>query len=129
MGKPHYEISADHKVAKCNKCDADIYWVKTKNGKNMPCNADGFSHFETCPNASDYSGQSRKAESADKKEQKYAGEVATSSEIQELRDAVGTCMQVIDDLVKDEKKKHEKLRKWATGMEKRMKKQEGGPDG
>ena len=26
------------KVRKCKECHADIYWVKTVNGKNMPVN-------------------------------------------------------------------------------------------
>ncbi len=55
-------------MAKCRSCDADIVWLKTKAGKNMPVDADEdavvdaeagrlfdrdehTSHFETCPDA------------------------------------------------------------------------------
>lgn len=27
-------------MAKCKGCQADIIWIKTVNGKNMPCNAE-----------------------------------------------------------------------------------------
>lgn len=126
MARKHYgDISPDHTPRTCKYCPATIYFVTTDTGAKMPCDADGYSHFETCPGRDQASGQSRKAEAAKKEEQKYPGEVATSTEIAELRDAVGDCMQVIDDLVKESNQRHEKLRKWTTGMEKRMKKQEG----
>ena len=50
-------------MPKCNSCHADIVWLKTKAGKNMPVDLDDprpsgifdrathTSHFETCPNA------------------------------------------------------------------------------
>lgn len=50
-------------MAKCKGCQAEIVWIKTTNGKNMPCNAekttvvteDGktvvghIPHWSTCP--------------------------------------------------------------------------------
>lgn len=46
-----FEIPQGTPRAKCRSCGAAIYWIKTRNGKNMPVNADGSSHFSTCPNA------------------------------------------------------------------------------
>lgn len=42
--------SADSQ-AKCRSCGADIWWVETSGGKNMPIDRDGNSHFATCPDA------------------------------------------------------------------------------
>ena len=39
---------------KCRGCGAAIVWVKTAKGKNMPVDADGQSHFATCPKAQDF---------------------------------------------------------------------------
>ena len=38
----------------CVSCKAPIEWVITKAGKRMPVNADGGSHFMTCPNAREH---------------------------------------------------------------------------
>lgn len=52
-------------MAKCKSCGADIVWIETVKGKNMPCNSekttivteDGktitghIPHWATCPNA------------------------------------------------------------------------------
>lgn len=35
----------------CRSCGATIFWIITKNGKKMPVNEDGVSHFVTCPQA------------------------------------------------------------------------------
>lgn len=110
MAKTRYEISPDHKSATCRHCPATIYFVKTKNDKNMPCNADGFSHFETCPNAKDFSGQSRKAEASEK---------AASGEVQDELDKVLT---MFDDHVKLTDERHEKLRAYTSKLEDRFKK-------
>lgn len=40
--------------ARCRGCDAEIYWVTTKNGKKAPFNEDGTSHFSNCPHASSF---------------------------------------------------------------------------
>jgi hypothetical protein len=40
--------------APCRGCDAEIYWVTTKNGKKMPMNHDGIPHWKTCPKAKDF---------------------------------------------------------------------------
>jgi hypothetical protein len=44
----------------CRSCGADIWWIVTAAGKKMPVDADGTSHFATCPNAA----QHRKARGA-----------------------------------------------------------------
>lgn len=105
MGSPRYEISPDHKPATCSKCGAEIFWVKTKNNKNMPCNADGYSHFETCPDAKDFSGQSRKAEATAKGE---------------LNDEMGKVLDMFDDHVKKTDERHQKMRGWTSTVEKRL---------
>ena len=33
-------------IAKCKSCRAPIVWIKTKNGKNMPCDADTVEYQE-----------------------------------------------------------------------------------
>ena len=35
----------------CKSCQATIWWVQTRSGKNMPVNNKGESHFADCPNA------------------------------------------------------------------------------
>lgn len=39
---------------KCRKCDKDIIFLPTKNGKRMPVNCDLTSHFADCPYANDF---------------------------------------------------------------------------
>ena len=46
-----YEIPKGTPQARCRSCEAPIWWVKTERGKNMPVNADGTSHFSSCPEA------------------------------------------------------------------------------
>jgi len=54
-------------MANCKSCGAEIEWLKTKNGKSMPVDAEpimiettgapiqGYkSHFATCPNANQH---------------------------------------------------------------------------
>jgi len=38
----------------CRGCQAPIYWVKHKNGKKAPYNAEGLNHFADCPKAGDF---------------------------------------------------------------------------
>lgn len=39
-------------LQKCRSCDATVFWIKTKTGKNMPVNyPEMTSHFATCPHA------------------------------------------------------------------------------
>jgi hypothetical protein len=40
--------------APCRGCQKLILWVMTARGKPSPRNADGTSHFATCPKASDF---------------------------------------------------------------------------
>lgn len=49
-----FDIPKGTPVAKCRSCGASIQWIKTTKGKNMPVNADGTSHFATCPQAGNW---------------------------------------------------------------------------
>lgn len=45
----------------CRSCGAVIFWDKhPKTGRPHPFNADGTSHFATCPNAKEWRGKKRK---------------------------------------------------------------------
>lgn len=50
-----YEIPKGTSASKCRDCQEYIYWIKSRNGKNLPVNADGICHFDTCTKR----GQSR----------------------------------------------------------------------
>ena len=43
-----YEVPTNKKSSKCRSCQGEIWWVKTKKGKNVPVNKDGVCHFDTC---------------------------------------------------------------------------------
>ena len=45
-----YEVPTHKKASKCRSCQEEIWWVKTKNGKNVPVNKTGVCHFDTCAN-------------------------------------------------------------------------------
>lgn len=48
---------------KCRSCGADIFWDKhPKTGRPHPYNADGTSHFATCPDAQRWRGKKRGSE-------------------------------------------------------------------
>jgi hypothetical protein len=47
--------------ARCKGCGAKIYWLETVNGKKMPTNPDGITHFATCARAAEFRRQ-KKAE-------------------------------------------------------------------
>lgn len=63
--------SPQKKTSRCRSCSAEIVWLKTSNGRNMPADADTVpagatvfdgsagmvSHFATCPNASKHRGK------------------------------------------------------------------------
>lgn len=36
-------------MSKCKACGAEIIWIKTPNGKNMPCNAQKIPYKNTFP--------------------------------------------------------------------------------
>ncbi len=38
-------------MASCGSCRENVRWIETANGKRMPVNLDGTSHFTTCVNA------------------------------------------------------------------------------
>ena len=54
MADIRFDIPKGTSASKCKGCQEYIYWIKTRNGKNMPVNADGTSHFATCSKASDF---------------------------------------------------------------------------
>jgi hypothetical protein len=53
-------------MSKCKSCGAEIEWMKTKNGKNIPVDVETYhgektfdpskhqTHFITCPNAEEH---------------------------------------------------------------------------
>lgn len=41
-------------LAECSTCQAPIAWAWTPKGNRIPMNADGVTHFATCPNAADH---------------------------------------------------------------------------
>jgi hypothetical protein len=53
VGRPPkiFEIPPGTPLATCTSCRENIRWIVTANGKRMPANLDGSSHFATCPNA------------------------------------------------------------------------------
>ena len=42
----------EDRMSKCKSCGAEIIWIKTKNGKNMPCDAKPISYRNTFPQGS-----------------------------------------------------------------------------
>lgn len=46
-----FAIPRGARPSKCKSCGARVFWVTTPNGKKMPANPDGVSHFDTCVNA------------------------------------------------------------------------------
>lgn len=64
---------SDHiKVSNCRSCDAQIVWMKTESGRNMPVDVDSVSegdevfdpsehvsHFSTCPDADKFRGRGK----------------------------------------------------------------------
>ena len=49
MAEIKYDIPEGVRPSPCKGCSADIYWIRTKNGKWMPVDADGTPHWATCP--------------------------------------------------------------------------------
>lgn len=47
--RPLFESVGD--LARCKSCDAEIYFVKHKNGKVAPYNIFGVNHFADCPHS------------------------------------------------------------------------------
>lgn len=46
-----FEIPPGTPIATCRSCRENIRWIVTGNGRRMPVNLDGSSHFATCPDA------------------------------------------------------------------------------
>lgn len=46
-----FRMPTEASEAKCRSCGAPIWWIKTKNGKNIPLDYNGDAHFSTCPHA------------------------------------------------------------------------------
>ncbi len=62
-GLPKYnESNEEIKWVKCSgdTCTADIYWGKNAQDNPHPYNADGSSHFSTCPDAAKFRGKVKK---------------------------------------------------------------------
>jgi len=49
-----FDIPEDAQPSKCRGCGETVYWIITRNGKRMPVDPDGTSHFATCPSAERY---------------------------------------------------------------------------
>jgi len=49
-----WDIPTGTEATPCRGCGADIYWIKTTRGKNLPLDPDGRAHFSSCPNAEDF---------------------------------------------------------------------------
>ena len=49
-----YEIPPGTRPGHCRGCNAIIYWIKTKAGKNMPVDEDGQPHWGSCSKAKDF---------------------------------------------------------------------------
>lgn len=49
--KPDYLY---HGSRKCRGCSSIIHWWETPNGKMSPHDADGVSHFATCPRQAEF---------------------------------------------------------------------------
>ena len=48
-----WQLPSGQKPSTCRYCQQDIFWVKSKKGKNVPCDSDGVCHYETCPEKKD----------------------------------------------------------------------------
>jgi hypothetical protein len=48
---PDWVAIAGERARACRSCGAPILWCVTLNDRNAPINADGTSHFATCPDA------------------------------------------------------------------------------
>ncbi len=49
-----FPIPLDAHVRACRSCDARVFWIVTPRGRKMPVDADGTSHFATCPQADEH---------------------------------------------------------------------------
>ena len=49
--KKVFKVDTDLPPSKCKSCGAEVWWIRTFSGKNMPVDRDGTSHFATCPHA------------------------------------------------------------------------------
>ena len=48
-----WKIPEGKRASSCNKCKQEIFWVKSKKGKNVPVDKSGVCHFDTCPEKKD----------------------------------------------------------------------------
>ena len=49
-----FDIPIGTEPARCRGCQAQIFWIRTNAGKNMPVDPDGVSHFATCSRAAQF---------------------------------------------------------------------------
>ncbi len=64
MPETKFEIPAGTPASVCRGCGAAIFWINTGKGRAMPADADGTSHFATCPQANKF-GRERPAKRRD----------------------------------------------------------------
>ena len=48
-GRYRWRVTEQHESATCRNCGRSIFWMKSRRGKNVPVDPDGFAHFDTCP--------------------------------------------------------------------------------
>ena len=53
---------------RCKACGADIWWMKTRNGKVAPYTKHGVSHFMDCPKAEEFRVYGRKKKKPEKQD-------------------------------------------------------------
>ena len=49
-----FDIPKTASPSPCRGCGAPIYWIETANKRRMPVNADGTSHFISCPKSGEF---------------------------------------------------------------------------
>jgi len=52
--KKKFKVDTDAPSSRCKSCKAEVWWIRTFNGRMMPVNRDGTSHFANCPQANQW---------------------------------------------------------------------------
>lgn len=50
-GRFKWTIPPETKPSKCKRCGGEIYWMRSKNHKNVPAEVDGYGHMDRCNQA------------------------------------------------------------------------------